>query len=371
MIKRMFLMLAVVGLFFLGLFGWKAFEARQSSAAMAEQAMPPVTVSTTAARSETWAPSLPSIGTLRAGRGVNVTAQESGIITELRFESGQSVRAGDLLAQQYVADEIARLAGLEADLRLAELNLERAADLLGKKLISQFDYDVSQTDRDRAAAMVRNLRLTIDKKSIRAPFAGRIGIRRVDLGQHIEPGDEIVRLESLDQMLVDFRIPQRSIGRLRLGQPLAIRVDAYPGRVFRGEISALAPKVQQETRDVQVEGLVENAGGELLPGMFAEIDVDLPAVASVVTLPQSAVTYSPYGSSVFRVVDTGGDTPIVESVFVSTGETRGDQVAVLDGIAVGDVVVTAGQLKLRDGSRIIVDNSVVVSDVARPDAENN
>lgn len=375
MFKRMTLMLFVVGVFFGGVFGWKAFQAYQMSQQMMSQRMPEITVSTTVASAETWTPVIPSVGTLRASQGVDITAQEAGIITELRFESGAVVEKGDLLAQQYVDDERARLKALEADVELAELNLVRAQDLLDKDLNSQFEYDTRKTDRDRAVAQARNVRLVIDKKTIRAPFSGRIGIRQIDLGEYVEPGDQIVRLEALGKILVDFPVPQRSIGLVRVGQPLIIRVDAYPDNEFHGRITAISPQVRAQTRDVRLEGLVENESEQLLPGMFAEIAIQLPVREQVVTLPQSTITYSPYGDSVFILEETtdesGNMSLIAHSRFVQTGDTRGDQVAILSGVTLGETVVTAGQIKLRNDARVVIDNSVVVSNEAASVLENN
>ncbi|MFW2403809.1 MAG: efflux RND transporter periplasmic adaptor subunit [Gammaproteobacteria bacterium] len=375
MIKRMILMLVVVGIFFGGLFGWKWWNAYQANMMMASMAMPPVTVSTTVAASDAWYPVIPSVGTLRAAQGVDITAQEAGMITELRFESGAVVKAGDVLARQYADDERAQLAALEADVRLAELNLVRSKDLLDQNLNSQFEYDTRKTDRDRAAAQAKNLRLRIEKKTIRAPFSGRIGIRQVDVGQYVEPGDPIVRLEALDKILVDFPVSQRSIGLVTTGQPLEIVVDAYPGVAFRGTVKAIAPNVRSNTRDVRLEGLIDNQAEQLLPGMFAEVRVQLPTQEAVVTLPQSAITYSPYGDSVFVVTEMqgedGGRSLNVENRFVQTGATRGDQVAILSGVAPGETVVTAGQIKLRNGASVVIDNSVLVSNQPSSIPENN
>ena len=375
MTKRMILMLLAVGIFFGSVFGWKAFQGLQMNQRMSSAGMPAVTVSTTVASAETWTPIIPSVGTLRASQGVDITAQEPGIITELRFDSGAEVTNGDLLAQQYVDDERARLKALEADVELAELNLVRAQDLLKKNLSSQFEYDTRKTDRDRAVAQARNLRLIIDKKTIRAPFSGRIGIRQVDLGEYVQPGDPIVRLEALDKILVDFPVPQRSIGLVRVGQALIISVDAYPGVAFNGRVTAISPQVRAQTRDVRIEGLVDNQSEQLLPGMFAEIRIQLPVTEEVVTLPQSTITYSPYGNSVFVVdesVDESGNISLIaRNRFIQIGDTRGDQVAVLSGVMAGETVVTAGQVKLRSDAPVVIDNSVVVSNEATPLLENN
>lgn len=194
--------------------------ANQSGLMMRSMARPPITVSAIIATVETWSPVINSVGTLRASKGVDITAREAGMLTALQFSSGLQVAAGDVLAQQYVDDERAQLAALEADVRLAELNLTRSQDLLKKSLNSQFEYDTRKTDRDRAVAQARNVRLAIDKKTIRAPFAGRLGIRQVDLGEYVEPGDLIVRLEALEQILIDFPVPQQSIGQVRVGSLL-------------------------------------------------------------------------------------------------------------------------------------------------------
>lgn len=375
MAKRMILMLLAVGIFFGSVFGWKAFQAFQVNQHNRDAGMPAVTVSTTVAGAETWTPVIPSVGTLRARQGVDITAQEAGIITELRFESGAEVQQGDVIAQQYVEDERARLKALEADVELAELNLVRVQDLLKKNLSSQFDYDTRKADRDRAVAQARNLRLVIEKKTIRAPFDGRIGIRQVDLGEYVEPGDPIVRLEALDSILVDFPVPQRSIGLVRVGQSLIINVDAYPGIDFSGTVTAVSPQVRSQTRDVRIEGSVDNGSRQLLPGMFAEIGIQLTQKDRVVTLPQSTITYSPYGDSVFVIEETrdeqGNSTLLARNRFVEVGETRGDQIAVLSGVEAGETIVTAGQVKLRNDSAVIIDNSVRVSNEAKPLPENN
>jgi membrane fusion protein (multidrug efflux system) len=371
----MLYMLVATGLFFGALFGWKAWVGRQMQASMGSMAFPPVTVSTTTATSETWTPTITAVGSLRASQGVDVTAQLAGQITSINFESGRSVAAGELLARQYSSDEQARLDGLAADRRLAEMNLARARTLIKEKLVSAYDLDQRETDLQRSRAAEEDLRLQIARKSIRAPFAGRLGIRKVDLGQYLAPGDPIVRLEASDQMVVDFPVPQQQFGKLRLKQPVTVRVDAWPGQDFRGAISAIEPQVERDTRNIRVRALVDNPDGRLLPGMFARIDIELPTQEAVVTIPHAAVTHSPYGDAVFVVTEQAGDggqkTLRVANTVVVTGATRGDQIAVTSGLAPGATVVTAGQLKLRNGSAVVVDNSVPVSDQASPQPANN
>jgi membrane fusion protein (multidrug efflux system) len=371
----MLLMLAAAGLFFGALFGWKAYQSAQGQAAMAAMQFPPVTVSTVTATTEGWTPTIPAVGSLRASRGVDVTAQVAGQITAIAFESGSSVAAGALLVQQYAADEQAQLEGLTAERKLAEINVTRARGLYAEKLISAFDRDVRETDLLRARAVEDGLRLRIAQKSIRAPFAGALGIRQVDIGQYIEPGDPIVRLEGREKMVVDFPVPQQQLGSLRVKQPVSVQVDAWPGQAFRGAIEAIEPQVEKDTRNIRVRAVVDNPESKLLPGMFARIDIELPARDQVITIPHAAVTHSPYGDAVFVVSEkknaAGKAETVVTNTVVVTGATRGDQIAVTSGLAAGATIVTAGQQKLRNGSAVVVDNTVPVSNSASPAPENN
>ena len=373
--RPMLYMLAATGLFFGALFGWKAYVARTNQAAMAATSFPPVTVSTTSATLESWTPSIAAVGSLRASRGVDVTAQVAGLVTAIEFESGSAVGAGDLLVQQYVADERAQLDGLVAERKLAEINLSRARELIKDKLISTFDMDVRKTDLQRTRAAEDDLRLKITQKSIRAPFAGQLGIRQVDVGQYIEPGDPIVRLEARDQIVVDFPVPQQQFSKLRVKQPVSVHVDSWPGLAFPGAISAIEPQVERDTRNIRVRAVIDNPEGKLLPGMFARIDIELPTRDNVITVPHAAVTHSPYGDAVFVVdeqTDEAGQQVLrVTNTVVVTGATRGDQVAIDSGLSEGATIVTAGQQKLRNGSVVVVDNTVPVSNSASPEADNN
>ena len=373
--KAMVGMLLAVVLFFGVVFGWKAFVGAQIAKSMQAMVLPPVTVSTAPVTAATWSPAIVAVGTLRGAQGVDVTAQISGIITALRFDSGDKVAAGDVLLEQYSADESARLEGLVAQRKLAALNDKRSADLARQNLISEFDRDARATELKTAQAAENNLRLQIEQKIIRAPFAGRLGIRQVDVGQYIEPGDPVARLESDEQMLVDFKVPQREFANLREGQPVFLTVDAWPGERFGGEVAAIAPQVDIETRNLSVRAVVDNGDGRLVAGMFARVDVQLPRTEKVLTVPQSALTYSPYGDSVFVVdesVDEAGKKVLtVTNTFVVTGATRGDQVAISSGLEPGMIVVTAGQQKLRGGAQVLVDNSVPVSNDPAPEVVNN
>ncbi|MEZ5565457.1 MAG: efflux RND transporter periplasmic adaptor subunit [Gammaproteobacteria bacterium] len=373
--RPMLYMLIAVGLFFGALFGWKAFIGAQIKAAMAAATFPPVTVSTTKSTAETWTPAISAVGSLRAEQGVDVTSQVAGQITAIHFESGSSMAAGDLLVELYSADEKAQLNGLVADRKLAETNLSRTRDLIKEKLVSQFDLDTRINDLERARAAEDNLRLKIRQKSIRAPFAGRVGIRQVDLGQYIQPGNPIVRLESRDRMLVDFPVAQQQLPNLRVDQPVVVRVDTWPGETFRGAIRAIEPAVDRDTRNIRARAVVNNTDGKLLPGMFARIEIELPVSDNVVTVPQAAILHSPFGDAVF-VVEQGKDKDgkpqlTVANTRVVTGARRGDQVAISSGLKAGTTVVTAGLQKLRNGSVVVVDNSVPVSNQPAPTPDNN
>ncbi len=373
--RPMLIMLLATGLFFGALFGWKAYQNAQSQAAMATMQFPPVTVSTISATTETWTPLIPAVGSLRASRGVDVTAQVAGQITAINFESGSPVAAGTLLVQQYAADEQARLEGLIAERKLAEINVARARGLYAEKLISAFDRDVRETDLLRARAAEDDLRLKIAQKAIRAPFSGVLGIRQVDIGQYIEPGDPIVRLEGREKMVVDFPVPQQQLRNLRVKQPVSVQVDAWPGQPFRGAIEALEPQIDRDTRNIRVRAVVDNPEGKLLPGMFARIDIALPVRDQVVTIPHAAVTHSPYGDAVFVVAEqknAAGQAELrVTNTAVVTGATRGDQIAITSGLAAGATIVTAGQQKLRNGALVVVDNKVPVSNSPSPAPDNN
>ncbi len=374
MMKRMLIMLTLLVLFFGALFGWKTYVNAGLGEGSAGQ-FPPVTISATAARIETWTPALTAVGTLETEKGVSVTAQAPGIITALYFESGAEVGAGDLLVQQFIDDDLARLDALKAELRLAEITLQRANELVRDRLVPQLELDTAESNLDRIRAELDSVQVTINKKSIRAPFAGQLGIRRVNIGQYIQPGDDIVNLESLQHILVVFPLPQRHLPQVRLGQPVEISVDAYPDRVFGGEINAIEPQVNQATRSFWLQASLPNESVGLRPGMFAEVSILLATEEGIVTVPQAAITFSPYGDSVYVIQDatdaSGQPEPTVQNVFVTTGATRGDQVAIVNGLAAGQRVVTSGQLKLRNGSRVIIDNSVAVSDSARPNPQEN
>ncbi len=375
--RPMILMLVVTTAFFAAVFGWKAFVGYQMDQSMQNMQMPAVTVSTAEVVASSWTPEISAVGTLRAQRGVDVTAQAAGQIVALHFDSGDRVSAGDLLVQQYTADDLARLEGLVAAAELAERNVQRAEELRAKNLISEFDVDSRNTELRVARAVEAELRLSIEQRAIRAPFTGRLGLRKVDIGQYIEPGDALARLEASDLIYLDFPVPQRRLGALSLGQSVEVSVDAWPETRFAGVVSAIEPQVERETRNVLVRAEIDNRDGRLAPGMFARADVQLETQQNVLTVPQSAIVYSPYGDAVYAVVegapqgDQAGSTLTVVNTFVVTGSTRGDQIAIESGLQAGMTVVTAGQQKLRNGARVVINNTVPVGNDPDPTPANN
>ncbi|HOG16438.1 MAG TPA: efflux RND transporter periplasmic adaptor subunit [Syntrophales bacterium] len=370
-ILGMIVMLAVVGLVFGGIFGYKAYQARTIRRSMAAMKPPPVTVTARKAEALAWQSELKAVGTLRAVRGVEVTSESEGIVTRVHFRPGEEVAAGQALVQLNADDDIAQLRTLEAAAELAQVVYDRDRKQADIQAVSQATLDADAADLKGRKAQVARQAAIVEKKSIRAPFAGRLGISNVNPGQYVNPGDRIVTLQSLDALYVDFFLPQQELEKISPGLAVSVETDTYPGRTFRGRISTVNPKVDTETRNVQVEATVSNPRHALLPGMFASVRVRIGAAKEYLTLPQTAISYNSYGATVYVVEERGKGLDgrailAVKQTFVEVGPTRGDQVAVVSGIGKGDTVVTSGQLKLKPGSEVIVDNRVEPSNDAAP-----
>jgi membrane fusion protein (multidrug efflux system) len=371
MTKRMLIMLVCAGLLFGGIFGYQAFKSSRIKKAMRTQQAPPVTVSTMRAQTQTWQPRLEAVGTVRAIRGVDVTTEIAGLVRTLYFQSGDEVKEGQVLVQLNADADIALLHSLAAQAELARTTLERDKRQFALQAISQAALDVSAADLKSKQAQVAQQAAIVDKKTIRAPFVGRLGIRLINLGQYVNPGDKIVTLQSLDSIFIDFFLPQQQIPLIALEQKVSAANDAAPGRTFAGKITAINPLVDSQTRNAQVEATFANPGHALLPGMFASVEVRAGRQQRYLTLPKTAVTYNPYGETVF-LVETSGRGPdgqpilTAKQTFVTAGDTRGDQVAILKGIQAGDTVVTSGQLKLKSGSRITINNQIQPSNEPAP-----
>jgi membrane fusion protein (multidrug efflux system) len=366
----MIIMLASLGVLFGGIFGFQAFKAHMIKKYMSANKAPLITVTTIKAEEMPWQPELKSVGSLRAVKGVDVTTEIAGLVRAVRFKSGEDVKAGELLVQLNTDSEVAQLHALQAALDLSRIVYNRDKAQFAAQAISRAQLDADAADLKSKAAQVEEEQSLIDKKTIRAPFAGRIGITTVQPGQYLNPGDKIATLQRLDPIYADFPIPEQQTPRVVLGQKIAVAADAYPSRKFHGKVSAIDPKIDPSTRNVTVEATIPNPERRLYPGMYASVTVDEGGVRNYLTLPQTAIAFNPYGATVF-VVEEGkghdGKTMLVaKQRFVTTGLTRGDQVAVLTGIKAGDTVVTSGQIKLRSGSHVIVNNKVTPSFDAHP-----
>lgn len=362
-IRGMLIMLLIVGVIFGGIFGYKWFQMRMIKKSMASQKMPPVTVTATKAELKDWQPQLKAVGSLRAVRGVDVTCEIAGLVRSIDFQPGQNVSAGQLLVQLNADSDIAQLHSLEAAAVLAKIVYERDRKQYAVQAISQAVLDADEADLKIKQAQVEQQKALVEKKTIRAPFDGRLGISTVNLGQYLNPGDKIVTLQSLDALYNDFNLPQQELARIKKGQVVVAASDTYPGRTFRGRVTTINPKVEADTRNIQVESVINNPRRELLPGMYVGVEIDTGGTQKYLTLPQTAVSFNPYGEMVFIVEKgatdaSGRETLIVKQTLITIGPTRGDQVAILSGIKEGDTVVTSGHFKLKPGSAVIINNKV-------------
>lgn len=371
MVKRFIIASIILAVLLGGLAYFQlVFKPQMIKEILAKQTPPPVTITAELARMEKWTERLPAIGTLVSSQGVDVAPQVSGIVTGIFFKSGQDVAKGDRLVQLDISVELTDLASAQATLREADVAFTRQQDLLKKRVASPANVDTALAKRDTAQAAVNRIRAVIKQKAILAPFAGRLGIRKVELGQYVTPGQTLDTLQALDPIWVDFPMPEQSIGKLRKGQVIELTTDAFPGKVFKGEVTSLDARVTQDTRTLLVRGSIPNPERTLLPGMFANVAVLVGAPAEVVTVPRTAVSYSLYGDNVYVVKPAepkdgkslaeepdAAPALIVERQYVKTGQVREDRVAILEGLKVGEEVATSGQIKLESGARVRIDNS--------------
>lgn len=325
-----------------------------------------------------WQPQLTSVGTLAPVRGVDVTTEIAGLVRAVRFKSGDEVKAGQVLFEMNADADIAQQRALQAAADLSATTLKRDKLQLAAQAISQAQVDNDEADLKSRQALVAQQKALVDKKTIRAPFAGKLGITAVNPGQYLNPGDKLVTLQTIDTVYVDFFVPQKQLAGLGIGQKLNLSSDAYPGLAFPAKVTSISPKIDAATRNVQVQATVPNAKRQLLPGMFANVSLDQGEKKKYLTLPQTAITYNPYGSTVFLLAapaagakdtlkdDKGNAHLVAQQVFVTTGPTRGDQVAVLTGVKEGQTVVTSGQLKLKNGTPAVIDNKIQPANNPRP-----
>jgi membrane fusion protein (multidrug efflux system) len=371
MIKRMVIMLALAAVVFGGVFGFQAFKASMIKKFMSQMAAPTQTVSTSKAGFQDWDQRLEAVGSLRAVKGADLSLEVSGVVDVISFNSGDDVEAGTTLLKLRADDDVAKLESLEAAAELSQITYERDLKQLKIQAVSQATLDADDANLKNAKAQVAQQKAIVDKKFLRAPFAGHLGIRAVDVGQFLAAGTTIVTLQALDPVYLDFFVPQQSIDQIRLHQQVAVTVDAFPKQSFAGKITAINPKVDAATRNVQVRATLQNADRKLLPGMYATVAITIGEPQRRITLPQTAITYSPYGDSVYVVDDKGPDAAgkpqlVARQTFVTTGPTRGDQVAIVAGVNEGDSVVVAGQIKLHNGSTVAINNAIMPTADAAP-----
>ena len=357
--------LATLGLIVIvgALAGTKALQIRAMVSQGKQFVPPPEVVTSTSVRAESWESSLSTVGSIDAVQGVTVTAEMTGKVENIAFAAGSRVSSGDLLVQQDISVEQAQLRAAEALSELARINFERSKTLLPNNAIARSEYDSAQSQLAEALAQVDNMRAQIAKKTIRAPFAGRLGIRQINLGQILSEGQAIVTLQSLGPVFVNFLLPQQQLAKIRPGLQVRVVSDALPGQVTTGKITAMESEVDSATRNIRVQALLANPDDQLRAGMFAGVTVVLPKTEDVLTIPATAVLYAPYSDSVFVIEEKKDEADasagkIVRQQFVTLGEKRGDFIVVTAGLSVGDTIVSTGVFKLRNGQNVVVDNKL-------------
>ena len=370
MAKRMFLMLGVVVILIssLGFIKYRQIETAVKTASSFQP--PPEAVTTIVAKREQWPAEMSVIGSVEAVQGVTVSADLPGTVAKIDFDSGRFVQKGDVLVELDTKQERAQLAAMEAQRDLARLNYARMKQLVDEGVISRMDYDRATAEQRQTEANVAELRATIERKTIRAPFSGVLGIRKVNLGQYLAAGAPVVPLQSLDPIYVNFGVPQQDVAQVKLGRMLRVSTEELAGHVFTGRVTAVDSVIDENTRNVQVQATLPNSQRRLHPGMFVQVDLDLGAPRSLIEVPASSISYAPYGDSVFVVAnlqDKKGQTYRgVRQQFVKVGPSRGDQVAIESGLNVGDEVVTSGVFKLRNGAAVQINNKVQPSNSPAP-----
>lgn len=375
MAKRMFFMLAVVIVVVAGL-GFFKYRQIQTAIAMGSSfAPPPSAVTTVVAKSETWPSTLDVIGTTAAIQGVTVTADLPGTVAKINFESGQSVHAGDVLVELDTREERAQLAAAESDRDLAKINYDRDQELVKEGVVARMQSDNSSAQQKSTEAKVGEIKATIERKTIHAPFSGILGIRQINLGQYLAAGAAIVSLQSLNPIYVNFGVPQQQAPLVKTGRILELTSDDVPGVEFRGRVTAIDSVVNEATRNLQVQATLPNPGGKLRPGMFVQVQLGLGSSQKVIPLPASAINYAPYGDSVFVVTDLkdpkGKSYRGVRQQFVKVQGSRGDQVGVISGVNPGEEIVSSGVFKLRNGAAVQVNNKVQPPNNPKPNPEDS
>ncbi|HXM19857.1 MAG TPA: efflux RND transporter periplasmic adaptor subunit [Terriglobales bacterium] len=361
MAKRLILVLGVMAVVIMAL-GFAKFRQIESAVHAGAFQPPPEAVTSIVTQREQWPASMTAIGTIEAVHGVMVSADLPGTVARINFDSGKAVREGEILVELDTRQERAQLASLEAQRDLAKVNFGRMQELVNAGVISRMDYDQATAQQKATEANVAEIRATIDRKTIRAPFSGILGIRKVNLGQYLPAGSPVVSNQSLNPIYVNVGVPQQAAAQVHVGRNLRVTTEDVAGKVFAGSVTAIDSEVDPTTRNIQVQATLSNPEGKLRPGMFVQVEMPLGASRSVIALPASAINYAPYGDSVFVITDlkdpTGKTYRGVRQQFVKVEGARGDQVAVISGLNPGEAVVTSGVFKLRNGAAVQVNNKV-------------
>ena len=372
--KKLFFSIIFLVLVIGGLGGIKALQISSMIDAGKSFSLPPTTVTSFDVLTQSWDNTLSSVGTFVAVRGVTVSAELPGRIVEIAFKSGEKVNQGELLVVQNSASEKAQLSEIQAEITLAELDLKRRLKLLKSNTVSQSDYDIAKATYDEASARAENIQSIINKKYIRAPFTGRLGIRQIDLGQNINEGDAIVTLQALDPIYVNFSLPQHQFSKVKPGMEVRIKSNAFDGDAITGSITTISPLVDETTRNIMVQATIANADAKVIPGMFANVAVILPDKDTLSIIPITSVIYAPYGDSVFVIEEKDNKSEnsqkVVRQQFVKLGREQGDYVVVNSGVKSGDKVVSTGAFKLQNGQTVVVDNSLSPDFQLNPQPDN-
>ncbi len=369
MIKRMSIMLVAVGLVFAAIIGYQMFVASMMKQYLASNAHPPATVTAIEVGKSLWQPQFSAVGNLRAVQGVDISSEIAGMVKRIHVKSGETVKRGDLLLELSSDEELAQLQALQSTRKLAEITLKRDKRQFKIHAISKAQLDISKAELSTRIAQEAMQLALMDKKRIKAPFSGRLGLIRISEGQYLTPAVPIVTLQNSTTLFVDFNLPQKYLASLKKGQMIAVNAKQDGVAIVRGEISAINSSVDSATRNVLIEGKIDNPEGALLPGMFVSLSIDAGEAQLLLTLPQTAISYNAYGSTLFVAKPSEAkksdadksDAPaamIAQQLFIKTGEKRGDQISILEGLKEGDMVVTSGQLKLKNGTPLIIDNAV-------------
>lgn len=374
MAKRMTLMLGVMAVLLTAL-GFIKFKQVQSAVQASSFQPPPESVTSIVAQRADWPSTMSVVGTMEAVQGVTVSADLPGTVDRITFDSGKAVREGEVLVELDTRQEKAQLASLEAQRDLARVNYDRYQQLVNEGVVSRQEFDQATAQQKQTAANVQEVRAIIERKTIRAPFSGILGIRKVNLGQYLSAGSPVVTLQSLNPIYVNFGVPQQESGQVRLGSPLRISTEDLAGEMFSGRVTALDSVVDPATRNIQVQATLANPQGKLKPGMFVQVGVGVGQNRSVIALPASAISYAPYGDSVFVITELkdpkGQSYRGVRQQFVKVDGSRGDQVAVVSGVDPGDEVVTSGVFKLRNGAAVQINNKIKPENNPAPKPEDS